>query len=276
MNTSYQILTDIVWGESLENKLNDLSQIKIDWNFNPIDLPQKAGRCQKIKYSNEKIKFPKKMTDNLNKAIALNSFANHELLAIEMMALALVYFPHHQDDRESILFKKGILAALKDEQKHFKLYHQRMHELGFDFGDFPLNDFFWNQLSRLTTPEAFSAAMALTFEQANLDFATYYRDYFKSIDDSKTASILDTVLTDEIAHVAIGARYLNTQKNEKSLWEYYTEVLPFPLTPNRAKGKVINLEARKQAGLEQDFIDSLIDYRDGFAITHRKEWKVNE
>jgi len=67
--------------------------------------------------------------------------------AIEMMAAAILIYPHSTE--EDVRFKKGIVTALKDEQKHLSLYIKRMNELGYEFGDFPLNDFFWRQLEKV-------------------------------------------------------------------------------------------------------------------------------
>src|SRR5690606_10733820 len=169
------------------------------------ELPSLPGRRGVLQFSEQKMKFPKsqRLNENEKKAMALHSFANHELLAIEMMAAAILVSPHKTDD--DIKIKKGIFTALKDEQKHFKLYVNRLNELGFEFGDFPLNDFFWRQMPSIKSMGEYFAVMALTFEAANLDFAQYYKNVFLSFDDHKTAKILDIVLEDEISHVALGS-----------------------------------------------------------------------
>ena len=77
-----------------------------------------------------------------------------------------------------------------------------------EFGQFPLNDFFWRQMPKLKTPAQYTAVMAMTFEAANLDFAQYYSKIFRSFGDHKTADILDIVLEDEISHVAFGAHWM--------------------------------------------------------------------
>ena len=100
--------------------------------------------------------------------------------------------------------------------------------------------------------------MSLTFEQANLDFSLYYRDLFFEIGDSQTGELLDEVLRDEVAHVAHGVHYLNTQKpSNVDLFDYYSSLLTYPLTPARAKGKYFSVRHRQRAGLSQAFIDRL-------------------
>ena len=200
------------------------------------------------------MKFPKanRLNETDKKAIALHSFANHELLAIEMMAAALLIYPHKTED--DLRFKRGILTALKEEQKHLGLYIGRLNELGYEFGDFPLNDFFWRQMEKLKTPSQYSAVMSLTFEAANLDFARYYAEIFRSFGDLKTAAILDTVLEDEIGHVAFGANWMKRWAQDKSLWDYYNESLPWPLTPARSKGIGYNSELHQRAMSDEGFI----------------------
>jgi uncharacterized ferritin-like protein (DUF455 family) len=178
-----ELLRSIINGEKLSDKLVVISPEDIDWNWEPNErfLLKSPKRENSIQFSDKQLKFPKGKTLSLDnkKAQALNSFANHELLAIEMMATALLIYPHHTDELKR--FKRGVLKSLIDEQKHFKLYRNRMQEIGYDFGDFPLNDFFWKQMEKLKTPSMYLAVMSLTFEAANLDFAHYYQQIFKTL-----------------------------------------------------------------------------------------------
>ena len=230
------------------------------------------ARENPIKFSKKQIKFPKgHFHIREKKAQALHSFAGHELLAIEIMAWALGAFPHNTQELKQ--FKKGVFNALKEEQHHFKLYQDCLNELGYEFGDFPINDFFWNQVEKMKTPSQYLAIMSLTFEAANLDFASFYLEIFKSLGDDKIAKALETVLRDEIKHVHFGAQYLKRWRQDKSLWNYYVENLPWPLTPMRSKGQVFKPELRAQAGLNDEFIQELQRFDDQFNVTKRKEWK---
>lgn len=264
-----ELTNSIIFGENLSDKLINFKSIEFD-DFD-FTLPNLPKRSKSIAFSSKQVGFPKGHFHlDEKKAIALNSFANHELLAIEMMACALAMFPHHTDELKR--FKRGVLVSLKDEQKHFQLYVKRMKQIGYDFGDFPLNDFFWRQMPSMDTPSRYLAVMALTFEAANLDFAKSYRDIFASIDDNKTAQILDIVYQDEITHVNLGAHYLNLWKQDKTLWQYYQENLPWPLTPARSKGKHFDFEGRHKAKLGDDFIEKVYNFTGDFGITKRKEW----
>lgn len=257
----------ILSGESLEDKM---LESPIDWDqWKEFDLPSLPGRKGKLTFSDNQPKFPKanRLNEIDKKAMALHSFANHELLATEMMAAALLIYPHYTD--EDLRFKKGILTALKDEQKHLSLYIGRLNELGYAFGDFPLNGFFWRQMEKLKTPSQYMALMSLTFEAANLDFAQYYAKIFRSFGDERTANVLDIVLEDEISHVALGSFWMKKWREDKNLWDYYLESLPWPLTPARSRGIDFDPGLHARAIGDEHFIASLISYDDDFRITKR-------
>lgn len=258
----------ILLGDSLEDKFFEQSVSWDEWKS--FELPRQPGRADRISFSDLQLKFPKanRLNETDKKAMALHSFANHELLAIEMMAAAFLIYPHRNE--EDIRFKRGIMTALKDEQKHLKLYIGRLNELGYDFGDFPLNDFFWRQMPKLTTPETYLSVMALTFESANLDFAQYYANLFRSFGDIKTAEILNTVLEDELTHVAFGSHWLKRWRGERSLWDYYLQTLPWPLTPARSRGIGFDHQLHEKAIGDTDFTARLASYEDQFNITRRQ------
>ncbi len=260
----------ILNGGELSDKLYYPKQIEFDQSPQKRILsPKREG---KIEFSDKQAKFPKgHFHEKKRTAMALNAFANHELLAVEIMAYALSIFDHNTP--ELVRFKKGILSALKDEQKHFKLYANRMKQLGYEFGDFPLNDFFWNHMKDMKTPEEYLSMMAMTFEAANLDFSFHYEKIFRDLGDEKTADILKVVYEDEISHVGFGVNYLNRWKEDQSLWDYYKSCLPFPLTPARARGKSFDRESRVKAKMDDHFISHLLNYKDDYKVTARKEWK---
>lgn len=262
----------ILEGESLEDKLLSAKDVVLETSLKRYDLPENPGRSARLKFNNEQVKFPRSASFHLEekRGLALHFFANHELLAIEMMAAALLIYP--DTNKEMLLFKKGLIKTIQDEQKHLSLYIKRMGDFGINLGDFPLNDFFWRSMEKLTTPSHFYSAMALTFESANLDFAQFYEESFKAVEDFKTAQIMRIVLEDEISHVALGAHWLNQWRGDKDLWNYYQTHLPGVMTPARAKGIQFDKETRRKAGLDINFINQLDQFRDEFKVTNRKNW----
>ena len=77
----------------------------------------------------------------------LHFFANHELMAAELMALALLKFPD-----TPARFRRGVARTLRDEQEHLRLYMERMSASGVAFGRIPVSDFFWRAISPMPTP----------------------------------------------------------------------------------------------------------------------------
>ena len=125
----------------------------------------------------------------------------------------------------------------RDEQEHVRLYQQRMQEIGVQFGEIPVGDFFWKSIGPMETPMDFVTGLSLTLEQANLDYARHYAEVYRQLDDLETAAILERVYRDEIGHVKHGLTWFRRwQEAGLSEWEAYRQALRFPLGPARAKG----------------------------------------
>ena len=182
----------------------------------------------------------------------LHRFANHELLAMEIMSLVLLRFPNAPP-----AFRRGIVSALREEQTHFTLYLNRMAECGVSLGDVPTSPYFWDILSPMATPLDFVVGMSLTFEQANLDYAGYYRQAFAKAGDAQTAAVLDRIYEDEIGHVKLGLIWFRRWLDPSDDWQSYTQALPDTLHPGRAKGLGFDAKARQRAGFDSTWIERL-------------------
>ncbi len=266
-------LRTILEGVSLEDKLTP-------FDFNDCfesDLPTQVkcpGRNQKISFSDKQMKFPKpgSLKNKDQRAKAIHFFANHELLALEIFVHFYLKFLSPLEGERKL--KLHVLQTIKEEQKHLKLYIDRMNELGIEFGDFPLNDFFWRQFKEIKTMNEFFSSMSLTFEVANLDFAFFYSELFKQYEDYKSSEIMDIVLKDELRHVNVGVKYLSSQKGEEDLWNFYKKNLPKHISPSRGKGLICQKGLRLQAGLNEDFTDKQIHYQSDFNVLNRREMNL--
>jgi uncharacterized ferritin-like protein (DUF455 family) len=192
------------------------------------------------------------MRDPAQRARILHALANHELQAIELFAWALLAYP-----AAPIAFRRGLVAILADEQRHFGMYVERLAALGGAFGDHPVTGHFWNKLDHLATPLDFVCAMGLTFENANLDFAGDYAEAARACGDDATAAVLDQVHTDEISHVHFGWIWLRRLAGDMDPWQAYLAHVKFPLGPRRARGARFDREARRRAGFDEAFIAAL-------------------
>lgn len=250
----------VLFSSSLESKLRTPSDISDDHPGPGILTPPLPGRPPNLRFLKGRSTFEFPSVSRLEKeeirGQLLHFFANHELLATELMALALLRFPNAPK-----AFRKGLLQTLKDEQEHTRIYMERMKQLGVEFGQFPVTGFFWRSVSNMATPLDYVTHLSLTFEQANLDYSKWYSTQFGILGDSQTEQILDRIYRDEIGHVGYGLKWFRRWKDPSlSDWEAFERHLVFPLSPSRAKGAPFNPEARKRAGLNSRFIDELFVY----------------
>lgn len=254
------IAASILWGTSLESKLQPVAGLKDHAPKAVCKLPEFPGRPDILRPRGERAKFP--LANQLhipeNRGMVLHFFANHELLAIELMALALLKFPDAPKD-----FRQGIAATISEEQSHLRLYKKRMEDLGLGLGEIPVNFYFWKALKEMKSPLDYVAGMGMTFEQANLDYCQYYMKLMNEWDDAETAGLLKKVYDDEIGHVKYGVSWFEKWRDpNESQWESYRKTImqQVPLNPVRAKGIGFDRWGRRQAGLSQDFVETLEIY----------------
>jgi uncharacterized ferritin-like protein (DUF455 family) len=222
-----------------------------------LGVPDEPGRPDALRLpppgAKVRAEFPARLDDPLDRGRVLHFFANHELMALELMARAILRFRDVPAP-----FVQGVAAMLQDEQRHLRLYVDRMTALGVTFGELPVNRYFWDALAPVDDPLAWVAGLALTLEQANLDFACHYGAAMRRVGDLETADALDVVLADEVRHVRHGVHWLDVWKpKDLSQWEAWTGALPRPLTPARARGPMFTRDHRLAAGLDADLVDRL-------------------
>ncbi|MDP6980558.1 MAG: DUF455 family protein [Myxococcota bacterium] len=200
----------------------------------------------------------------------LARFAHHELMAVELFAWALLRWPELPAE-----LRREFTRALADEQRHCRMYIDRVVDLGGSFFKPPYSNYFWKHVPAMSKsphgPSAFLAAMGLTLEQANLDFTLMYRDAFTAAGDKKSADVMQRIHDDEVRHVALAARWIKLLGPPGTdIIEAYTEAVPFPLSAARAKGRQFDVTSRRRAGLGQPFIDFV---RDAQSSQNRKQAK---
>lgn len=247
----------ILFGNTLADKLTMSAQIT-DFAPGPIvAIPELPGRPVELRLDNERERIAFPGVHELDKVgmrgRVLHFFANHELLATELMALALLRFPD-ADPR----FRMGLVRTIEEEQRHLRLYHERMRADGVELGEIPVSSFFWDCLSPMKAPIDFITGMSLTFEQANLDFARYYASAFRQCGDVETADVLDIVYREEIGHVKNGVVWFDRLRDDVetvSMFDAWVQRLPPPLTAVRARGADFDEEGRRLAGLPEDYIE---------------------
>ena len=95
-----------------------------------------------------------------------------------------------------------------DEARHFALLDARLAELGHVYGDFDAHDGLWEMAVR--TAHSCLERMALVprvLEARGLDVTPGMIARLRSVGDTATVDILETILREEVAHVEAGSRW---------------------------------------------------------------------
>jgi uncharacterized ferritin-like protein (DUF455 family) len=267
-----ELAEQVLFATSLEAKLHCPEVISDLRPGSPFAAPAAPSRPAELQFKSSDsgpVDFPRLgLSEKNERGRVLHFFANHELLATELMALVLLRFPDAPAP-----FRRGVFQTLRDEQLHTRLYLARMRECGIEFGELPVSGYFWRSVANMRSPMDYVAGLSLTFEQANLDFCRQFARAFQSAGDSDTAQLLERIYRDEIGHVAYGLKWFRRWKNpQQSDWQAFCGQLKFPLSPQRAKGGTLNVEGRRAAGFDPEFIGELSVYSKSRGRTPRVFW----
>jgi uncharacterized ferritin-like protein (DUF455 family) len=186
------------------------------------------------------------------RARLLHTCLHHELQAAELFAWAVLAFP--ETPRE---FRAGLLRLATEELEHAGLYRGRLWALGFEFGVFPLRDWFWERARGCRTPLEFVALMGLGFEGGNLEHGARLAAQFRAAGDEPSALVFERIQREEIGHVAFGRLWFERFCGAPLEFEAWRRALPPPLSPALMKGRPLNRAARRLAGLPAEFLDAL-------------------
>src|SRR5215472_10021928 len=107
----------VLFATTLEEKLRTPQNVTDEHPGAPLATPAAPGRPEHLQFkphATGKSEFPglHRLEDKTERGKLLHFFANHELLATELMALVLLKFPE-----APAAFRKGVFETLKDEQE---------------------------------------------------------------------------------------------------------------------------------------------------------------
>jgi len=149
-------------------------------------------------------------------------------------------------------FYRDWLQVAAEEAQHFGLLRDHLRSMGWDYGDFPAHQGLWTMCEK--TAHDITARMALvprTLEARGLDATPLIQHKLRQVgspDALAAATILDTILREEVGHVAIGNHWytwlcerqgLEPQAHYALLTQRYEAPRPKP---------PLNHAARLQAG----------------------------
>ena len=139
-----------------------------------------------------------------------------------------------------------------EESTHFNLLREQLLSLGHDYGSFPAHNGLWDMTAK--TQHDITARMALvprTLEARGLDATPPMQAKLRKVgspDALRTVAILDTILRDEVGHVAIGNHWYNwlCARDGHEPVAYFAQLLKRYEAPKMRPP--FNLEARRRAG----------------------------
>jgi uncharacterized ferritin-like protein (DUF455 family) len=218
-----------------------------------VERPARAPELA-LREGTGRLPRPGELREPAARARCLARLAHHELQAVELFAWALVRWPGLASP-----LRQGLLRALADEQRHCRLYLERLAAHGSRLESHALSGYFWRHAPAIAAsphgPRAFLAALGLTWEQANLDFSALYARAFRDAGDRESAEVCELVQRDEIRHVRLAADWLaRLTPGAASDLAAYQRAVPFPLEASRAKGRPFDADARRAAGLSPAFV----------------------
>ena len=178
------------------------------------------------------------------RAALLHAIAHIEFNAIDLACDAMQRFAGMPP-----AFYRDWAGVAVDEARHFRLLQARMAELGCGYGDHPAHDGLWAMADR--TRHDCLARMALVprlLEARGLDVTPGIIARLRQVGDGASVAVLETILREEVAHVAIGTRWFRYCCGQAGRDPEPTFLALLESVGGAALGGPFNLEARAEAG----------------------------
>lgn len=220
---------------------------------------EKPGRPPELKVAAKSAKTPgpDAIRDPAKRAQLVHTFLHHELQAAELMAWALLAFPETPR-----AFRRGLVSIALDEVRHMKMYREYLASLGYQAGDFPVRDWFWERVPKSPSAAHFVAVLGMGLEGANLDHAARFAERFRAIGDEEGASMQEVIGAEEVPHVRFAIRWFQSFCGKDAEFEAWVEHLPPPLSPLLMRGAPINRTDRRRSGFSEAFLDELSQWQE--------------
>ncbi|MEW6677542.1 MAG: ferritin-like domain-containing protein [Pseudomonadota bacterium] len=188
-----------------------------------------------------------------NHAALIHALAHIEFNAINLALDAVQRFP---------AFPAGYygdwLRVAAEEAYHFQLLRDHLRHLGRDYGDFPAHAGLW-ELAQKTAhdPLARMALVPRLMEARGLDVTPDIQRKLTGFGDRAGAAILETILRDEIGHVAAGDLWFKWLCRQRGLdaTTTYRDLISAPGVPRPRRP--FNEAARIAAGFSADELTGL-------------------
>ncbi|MEP7043615.1 MAG: ferritin-like domain-containing protein [Dokdonella sp.] len=178
----------------------DLSVADLSSTPEPISTPGRPPRPQLV--------APRQLAQRGLGTAAGRAALVHAVAHIEFNAINLAWDAVYRFRDMPAEYYRDWAKVAADEARHFTLLTARLAELGHAYGDFDAHDGLWDMAMR--TADSCLARMALVprvLEARGLDVTPGMIERLRSVGDLPTVAILEVILREEVAHVAIGSRW---------------------------------------------------------------------
>ena len=176
----------------------------------------------------------------------------HALCHIEFNAINLALDAVYRFDGMPREFYADWLQVAKEEACHFQLLGTHLHELGYEYGDFPAHNGLWEMA--VQTDHDVMVRMALVprvLEARGLDVTPGIIDKLRDAGDLRAVEILRIIEHDEVGHVEIGSRWFRYVCEQRGLAPFSTfKQLLKQYMKGQLKGP-FNHQSRKLAGFSE-------------------------
>ncbi len=132
----------------------------------------------------------------------------HAVAHIEFNAINLAWDAVYRFRGMPPEYYRDWVTVAADEARHFAMLQARLRELGHEYGDFDAHDGLWEMAVK--TSESCMARMALVprvLEARGLDVTPGMIARLRAVGDADSVAILETILGEEVGHVAAGSRW---------------------------------------------------------------------
>jgi len=181
------------------------------------------------------------------RAILIHALAHIEFNAINLALDAIWRFAGMPRE-----YYADWLQVADEEALHFSLLAGHLQTQGYAYGDFPAHNSLWEMAAK--TQHDILARIALvprTMEARGLDATPQVRAKLAQAGDMAAAAILDTILRDEIGHVAIGNHWYGWLCAQRGLEPVATYALLAAEYQAPVMRGPFNLDARRAAGFSE-------------------------
>jgi hypothetical protein len=174
----------------------------------------------------------------------LHRHMHNEMQTLEIVAQSLADFP---DTPWELRLK--LARQCWDETRHTRLLYRRLRALGGRKGEFPVMNYEWGVTQMLDSLPARLAVQNRTFEGGEMDLLRQQHAMWTEAGDDHTASLMDTLLADEVEHVRYANRWLKqmAQENPRTLLQvaagvHYLKQVTEGLAPEQGEVNAVGVD----------------------------------